>query len=237
MIILGDCLEEIKKIESNSIDLIITDPPYGISKESFFKNSSDSLPQNLKTKYCSHNIDFGYWDKEDLDLTTLFSEYYRVMKSGATLIFFYDVWKSNLIKLEAEKNKFKQPRVGIWLKTNPVPINSKVNYLSNSKEFFFTFVKDKKPTFNSEYDNGIYTYPLCHGKERLQHPTQKPLNLFIDLIQKHSNVGDVVLDTFSGVGTTAEAAYKTSRKFICIERDEKYFEIMKKRVEEFSLGS
>ena len=77
----------------------------------------------------------------------------------------------------ADKYKFKQGRVCIWQKTNPVPINSKLNYLSNANEYFFSFIKDKKPTFNSEYDNGLYKYPICHGKERLNHPTQKPLEI------------------------------------------------------------
>jgi site-specific DNA-methyltransferase (adenine-specific) len=121
-------------------------------------------------------------------LNLLFKEYYRVLKKGGTVIFFFDIWKSNIIKEVAELNKFKQPRIGQWV-NNPVPINSN-NYLSNSIEYFFTFVKGGKPTFNSIYDNGIYKYPLCHGKQRFDHPTQKPLELIKDLVRKHSNEGD-----------------------------------------------
>jgi len=166
-------------------------------------------------------------------LDTLFKEYHRVLRKGGTLILFYDVWKSTMIKDFAVKYKFKQPRVGQWLKNNPVPVNSKTNYLSNCSEYFFSFVKDKNPTFNSEYDNGIYNFPLCHGKERLEHPTQKPLGLIKNLILKHSNSGDIVLDTFSGTSTTAIACLETNRKFICIERDENYYEISKNRIESF----
>lgn len=115
------------------------------------------------------------------------------MRKGGTLIIFYDIWKSSIIKNIADKYNFKQPMVCQWLKTNPVPINSKLNYLSNSSEYFFTFVKGGKPTFNSIYDNGVYMYPICHGKERYNHPTQKPLQLISDLILKHSNECDVVL--------------------------------------------
>ncbi|WP_248785824.1 site-specific DNA-methyltransferase, partial [Escherichia coli] len=93
---------------------------------------------------------------------------------------------SKNIKDVATKYGFKQPRVCQWVKTNPVPINSKKNYLSNAIEFFFTFVKTKKRVFNSIYDKGIYNYPLCHGKERTSHPTQKPLALIENLITKHS---------------------------------------------------
>ena len=147
---------------------------------------------------------------------------------------FYDIWKSSDIKNAAMLSKFKQPRVGAWIKNNPVPINSKSNYLSNAVEFFFTFVKSGKPTFNSKYDNGFYNYPLCHGKERYDHPTQKPLNLIKDLIEKHSNEGDLVLDSFAGTGTTAHAAFLLNREFIVIEKEEKYFKIIKKRLEELN---
>ena len=116
-------------------------------------------------------------------------------------------------------------------------INSKYNYLSNAAEYFFTFVKDKNATFNSKYDNGVYNYPLCHGKERLSHPTQKPLGLIKDLIEKHSNIGDLVLDTFSGTGTTAEASILTNRRFICIERDETYYKLSLERVKHLQYKS
>lgn len=227
MLILDDCFNYLSKIEDNSIDLILTDPPYDISKKSGF--SSGKL-----SKFTQISIDFGYWDTE-IDLDKLFKEYYRVLRKGGTLIIFYDIWKSNMIKDFANKYKFKQPRVGQWLKNNPVPVNSKINYLSNCSEYFFTFVKDKNATFNSEYDNGIYNFPLCHGKERLEHPTQKPLGLIKSLILKHSKEGDLVLDTFSGTGTTAVACTETDRKFICVERDEKYYQLSKSRLEQINV--
>ena len=227
MLILDDCFNYLSKIEDNSIDLIITDPPYDISKKSGF--SSGKL-----SKFTQISIDFGYWDTE-IDLDKLFKEYYRVLRKGGTLIIFYDIWKSNMIKDFANKYKFKQPRVGQWLKNNPVPVNSKINYLSNCSEYFFTFVKDKNATFNSEYDNGIYNFPLCHGKERLEHPTQKPLGLIKSLILKHSKEGDLVLDTFSGTGTTAVACIETDRRFICVERDEKYYQLSKSRLEQINV--
>lgn len=232
MLILGDCLVEVSKIEKESIDLILIDPPYLISKNSNFKNYSKDTNKELVTKYGKISIDFGEWDKEEIDWNSLFSEFNRILKKGGTLIIFYDIWKSSELKQFAEKFKFVQPRVCCWNKTNPVPINSKVNYLSNANEFFFTFVKGSKPTFNSEYDNGIYRYPLCHGKERFDHPTQKPLNLIKDLIEKHSKIGDVVLDCFAGTGTTGHASLLTSRSYILIERDINYYDIMKNRIEQ-----
>jgi site-specific DNA-methyltransferase (adenine-specific) len=229
MLINDDCLNHIGQIPDKSINLILIDPPYIISKESHFKNISKISDPFLVTKY-NMSIDFGEWDKVDMDWNFLFKEYYRMLKTGGTLIMFYDIWKSNVIKEAAETSKFKQPRICQWQKSNPVPINSKINYLSNAVEYFFTFIKGKNPTFNSEYDNGVYKYPICHGKERTKHPTQKPLSLIKDLIEKHSNPGDLILDTFAGSGTVGHACILTGRDFILIEKNQEYFEILEKRL-------
>ena len=138
-IICGDCFDYLPNILDNSIDLILIDPPYLISKDSNFKKSSESTPQDMKTKY-NISIDFGNWDRESFDFDFLFSHFYRILKNGGTLLIFYDVWKSTELKRLSDKFKFKQPRVCSWVKSNPVPINSKINYLSNSTEYFFTFV-------------------------------------------------------------------------------------------------
>jgi site-specific DNA-methyltransferase (adenine-specific) len=94
-------------------------------------------------------------------------------------------------------------------KSNPQPLNSSVNYLTNCREIALVGIKKSKPTFNSKYDNGIYSFPY---KNRF-HPTQKSLLLFEELIKKHSNENDVVLDTFLGAGTTAIACKNTKRRF------------------------
>lgn len=228
-IILGDCFDILLKLDDNSIDLILVDPPYLISKDSNFKKSSQTADENLKRKY-NISIDFGNWDKSELDWDFLFTQWKRILKKGGTLLIFYDIWKANDLKEQAEKIGLRQPRVACWVKTNPVPINSKINYLSNAAEYFFTFVKGGKPTFNSEYDNGFYRHPICHGKERLDHPTQKPLNLIRELIKKHSSPGDLILDNFAGTSTTAEACILEDRKFIMIEKDEHYFKLGSDRI-------
>ena len=222
-IILGDCFENLSKIKSKSIDLILTDPPYNISKVSNF-NRWDS-------KFGTISYEFGDWDT-NIDFDILFSEYKRVLKPGSALIIFYDIWKCDILKELGEKYKFRQPRVCQWVKNNPTPVNSKFNYLSNSIEFFFSFTKGKNATFNSSYDKGIYNYPICHGKERSEHPTQKPIELFKSIIKKHSNEGDIILDTFGGSGTTAVAAIETNRNYILMEKDEKYHQISETRIKQ-----
>ena len=232
MLILGDCLEKLRDITSDSVNLILIDPPYIISKSSNFKNYSKEANRDMITKYGSISIDFGDWDKVRLDWESLFLQFSRILKNGGTIIIFYDIWKAGELKEVATKFKFKQPRVCCWNKSNPVPINSKVNYLSNANEYFFTFVKGSNPTFNSKYDNGHYKHPICHGNERYQHPTQKPLSLITELIEKHSNPGDLVLDCFAGTGTTGHASILSGRDYILIENDKVYFGIIQSRIEQ-----
>ena len=224
-IINDDCFNVLPKIKDNSINLILTDPPYIISKKSHFTSG-------ISNKFNKISIDFGDWDKESINMDLLFQEYYRLLKPGGTLIIFYDIWKCNELKLFG--NKFKQHRIGQYVKNNPTPINSKVNYLSNAIEYFFTFTKGKNPTFNSSYDKGIYNYPLCHGKERTEHPNQKPLSLFKSLIEKQSKENDLILDTFGGSGTTAIASIETNRNYILVERDINYYNIALERIQQLT---
>ena len=125
---------------------------------------------------------------------------------------------------------FSQIRFIEWIKTNPQPINSSVNYLTNCREIALLGIKKSKPTFNSKYDKGIYHHPLQGGKNRF-HPTQKSLPLFEELINKHSNPGDLVLDCFAGSATTAIAAMNTDRRFTGCELDEEYFNKSIERIE------
>jgi site-specific DNA-methyltransferase (adenine-specific) len=150
-------------------------------------------------------------------------EYYKKLKIGGTIIIFFDLWKISYLKELLEKYKFKQIRFIEWIKTNPQPLNSNINYLTNCREIALLGIKGSKPTFNSKYDNGIYSFPLQGGKNRF-HPTQKSLNLFQELILKHSKEDDIILDTFLGSGTTAIACKKTNRKFKGCEISKEYYD-------------
>lgn len=262
-----DGLSYLSSIENNSIDLILTDPPYIISQDSGmdkhynavkeneqkgikyvktedewleYKNNNNIISEKgeLETqkenylrygtiygkKYCVRT-DYGEWDKNFTmdDMDAFIGEYYKKLKKGGTMIVFFDLWKITDLKQLMEKNKFKQIRFIEWIKTNPQPLNSKVNYLTNCREIALLGIKGTKPTFNSQYDNGIYMYPLQGGKNRF-HPTQKSLPLFEDIIKKHSNENDVVLDTFLGSGTTAIAAKNTNRQFKGCEISKEYYD-------------
>lgn len=282
-------LEFLKTVKSNSIDLVLTDPPYITSRETGMDKWVDHVAKqdkagakNIKTieewnqyktledwhkfllncekkkerhvKYWASKYaemkenylkygsiygkkyavktDYGEWDSQ-FTLETLnefVSEFYRVLRKGGTAIIFFDLWKITDLKQMLETNKFKQHRFIEWVKTNPQPINSSRNYLTNCREIALSGVKGGSPTFNSKYDKAIYEFPLQGGKDRF-HPTQKSLPLFEALIKKHSNEGDTILDPFAGSATTAVAAKKLGRSFVGCELDEEFFKKSVDRIE------
>lgn len=220
------CFEFLKSLQDNSVDLVLIDPPYEVSRDTNFASGNKKGTDVDRFRV---SMDFGDWDKCFTGLSEVCREAYRVLRSGGTMICFYDLWKITDLKNYLEEARFKQIRFIEWIKTNPVPINSKINYLTNAREIALTAVKVGKATFNSVYDNGVYEesgelykFPICHDKGRF-HPTQKPLDLISELIKKHSNEGDVVLDCFSGSGTTAVACIETNRNFIGCELSEEYY--------------
>lgn len=223
-----NCFDFLPKIETNSVDLVCIDPPYEVSRETNFQSGEETGKDTDRFRV---SMDFGDWDNIFFGLDTVIKECYRILKPNGTLICFYDLWKISILKKYFENAGFKQIRFIEWLKTNPVPINSKINYLTNAREIAISGVKKNKPTFNSEYDNGIYKHPICHDKGRF-HPTQKPLALIEELITKHSNEGDVVLDCFAGSGTCALAAYNQNRNFIGCEINKEYYEKAIQRLSE-----
>ena len=215
------CLDLLDRLEDNSVDLILIDPPYEISRKEGINISSGG-----SKKYHKYLMDYGEWDYNFDYLDLVIDEAYQKLKKGGTLICFYDVYKISYLKEYMENSKFKQIRMVEWIKTNPVPLNCKGNYMNNCREVALTGVKGGKPTFNNggKASKGMYAYPICRDKGRF-HPTQKPLALIEELIKIHSNDGDIILDCFSGSGTTAVATLKVggNRKFIGCELDENFY--------------
>lgn len=225
-----DCFDLLPKIKKGSVDLILIDPPYEISRPTNFQSGKETGRDVDRFRI---SMDFGEWDKNFSGLDMVIKEGYQLLREGGTFISFYDLWKIETLKNLFEKNGYKQVRFIEWLKTNPVPINSKINYLTNAREIAVSAIKKSKPTFNSSYDNGLYHYPICHDKGRF-HPTQKPVELITELIMKHSNEGDLVLDCFAGSGTTAIATELTGRQFVGCEIDKNYFIQAEKRIQQFN---
>jgi len=222
------CLDFLPTIEDKSVNLVLIDPPYTISRATGLGHCGEKGVERFKMSY-----EFGEWDNEIFVLDKVMEECHRILVPGGTLICFYDLWKIETLKKWIEDAKFKQLRFIEWVKTNPVPINSKINYLTNSREIALTATKGSKPTFHSKYDKGIYEFGICHERDRF-HPTQKPLNLLKALITKHSNEGDLVLDCFAGSASCAVACHDTSRSFIGCELDETYYTKATERIQKLN---
>lgn len=225
----------LSSIEDNSVSFVLTDPPYIISKKSGMQSLLESGGSSEKygTKY-AFQTDYGDWDKNYTidDLRNAIKHFYRILKPGGSCVIFFDLWKLETLSNCLKDIGFSKLRMIEWLKTNPVPVNSKVTYLNNAREIAISCIKGSNATFNNSYDNGVYQYPSYSGKERF-HPTQKPISLFEDLILKHTNKGDVVVDPYAGSGTTYCACLKTDRVCISCEPNEEYFLKTKNRIKNY----
>ncbi len=216
-------------LDKGSVDLILTDPPYTISRETGFSKFKTGVPR------FAVSMDFGKWDHQKIDLKEFTEACYDVLRVGGTAIIWYDVWKISDVEKAMQEAGFKMLRLIIWQKTNPVPLNQSASYLSNSREVAVVGVKGGKPTFRDLYDNGVYEYPIPrHGGQKL-HPTQKPIELFNELVRKHSNKGDLVIDPFMGSGTTGVAAIENGCYFKGCDIDKTYAERAYQRIKKIKI--
>ena len=220
----ADYRDFLQSLEKNSVDLVLTDPPYAVSRRTGFSSVRKGVQR------FAVSMDFGEWDQRQIDLAAFAHETYRVLRRGGTAIVWYDLWKISHLHAALADAGFRMLRLIVWNKTNPVPLNSRCTYLSNSREVAVVGVKGGSPTFHSAYDSGNYSYPIPrHGGKRI-HPTQKPVDLFRELIGKHSNSGDIVIDPFLGSGTTAVAALREGRMFAGCDIDESYIQAARNRM-------
>ncbi len=226
-ILRGDSRDVIKRIPDNSVDFILTDPPYNLGQ-----HSTGNIPLPGRT---AMNNDVAKWDMIDFNPEEWADEFIRILKPTGNLFIFTSYnqlgrWYNCL------DHKFDTSNFMIWHKTNPAPKIFKAGFL-NSCEMIFT-CWNKKHTWNfisqAEMHNFIES-AICMKPERLsnpKHPTQKPVAILKKMIEIASNENDIIFDPFMGVGSTGVAALALNRRFIGIEIDDIYFEAAKKRIEE-----
>ncbi len=227
---LGDCLELMKAIPSGSVDMILCDLPYGTTQ-----NAWDSI----------------------IPLKSLWAEYERIAKETAPIVLTAaQPFTSVLVSSNLAHFKYEW----IWEKDNGTGfLNAKKQPLRNHEEILVFYrkqcvynpqMREGKPyvakagTKSSNYGKQVDVvttntgerYPLTvvrftRDKSKV-HPTQKPVSLWEYLIKTYTNTSDLVLDNCAGSGTTAVACIKTNRRFICIEKEPKYYEVMTNRINE-----
>ena len=223
----GDCLESMKTIESGSVDLILTDPPYNLGL--FMQNREVGLMRMRDNYFGSagwDNLEYSQW----IDyMGQMFNESDRVLRHGGAMIVFMAVIKVETIVRLAQDHGFYYKTTGTWHKLNPMPRNMNLHYVNSTESWIYLIHGGRTGTFNN---NGKVLHDFMETSvtpqsERLfgKHPTQKPLELMRGFVDTLTNPGDLVVDPFMGSGSTGVAAQSLGRRFTGIELDKGYFEI------------
>lgn len=206
----NDCFTVFPQIEAGSVDLVLTDPPYGITGLAW-----DVVP----------------------DLDKLFTETRRVLKpDGIAVMTANQPFTTQLIL--AGRKYFSRWYCRVWVKSrNSNPRQVKLRPLPIHEDVIIFY--NSLGTYNPQnWTKGDYSYEemryptsvMYHDSIRAPHPTQKPVSLFEDLIRTYSNEGDHILDPFMGSGTTGVAAFNTCRSFIGVEKEKIYFDMCTNRL-------
>lgn len=222
----GDCFELLKNIPDNSIDLIITDPPYDVNVNHDGGNLYHSKGFNKSNEeLVNAKIDKGYdieeFGKEILRVLKHINIYFFCNKKQIPEYFNFYVGKHNCLF-----------EIIIWNKNNALPTyNGK--YLTDSEYCLYFFEPGYKLCHPETYDAAktVYYQPInATDKKLYEHPTIKPLNIIENLIVNSSKEGEVILDPFMGSGTTGVACRMHKRDFIGIELDKHFYEIAENRI-------
>jgi site-specific DNA-methyltransferase (adenine-specific) len=244
-IILGDALKVLKTIPDNSVDLVFADPPYNMSKKN-----------GLAWKYSKHVTMQESWDMFSKDEYFNFNrewlaECFRVLKQGGSLWVsgsFHNIYQTGFIIQEFHPD-IKINNSIVWFKPNAQP-NITCRFFTESTEHLIWATKNennKKWKFNYQWTKdkiedslnpkgkqtrNVWSIPLTPKKEKWagSHPTQKPFELLKRIILSCTDEGDIVLDPFTGSGTTNVVAKYYGRNSIGIEVNEGYMDIIKKRL-------
>jgi len=242
-IIQGNCIEKLKQLPDKTIDLIFADPPYNLQLKNELYRPNQTKVEGV----------FDDWDKFDsMQEYDKFTEQWlkeckRVLKDNATIWVigsYHNIFRVGAI---LQNLGFWILNDILWIKTNPMPnfkgtrfnnAHETMIWASKNKESKYTFHYKSLKVFNDDLQMRSDWYiPICSGEERIKfngqkaHSTQKPEELLYRVILASSNVGDLVLDPFSGSGTTAAIAKKLNRNYIGIEKEEFYVGIANERLE------
>lgn len=212
-LIQGDCLGLLSNIQDHTIDLILTDPPYGINYQSSrVKDKSKRFPKILNDE----KPFIGFIKHIDRILS---------QKGGAFIFTRWDVQQKFIDELKL--NRLNPKNIIIWDKVAHGMGDLRRSFGSRYESIIF--VSKPEFRFNGKRPTDIVQFARVPAS-KLTHPNEKPVLLLEYLIKKCSKENDVVLDCFMGSGSTGVACLNTNRKFIGFEIDDKYFHIAKDRI-------
>ena len=217
-LIKGDCLEVMKRIEDNSIDLVVTDPPYKCISGG--KPNKKGQPSGMLSKN-----DGKIFKHNDIKPEVWIKEVYRILKEESQCYIMTNTLNMENYLRICRETGFKLHNILVWKKNNVTPSRW---YMKNA-EFTLFLRKGKAKTINNVGSKMVHEFDNIIGNKK--HPTEKPIDLMKLYIENSSNEKDIVLDPFMGGGSTGIACVDVNRKFIGLELDEKYFEIAKERID------
>ena len=242
-IIYGDCIEILKTLPNNSIDLVFADPPYNLQ----LKNDLTRPENNTKVDAVNDKWDkFSSFHDYDNFTKNWLSECKRILKPNGTIWVIGSYHNIFRVGFYLQELNFWILNDVIWRKSNPMP-NFKGTRFTNAHETLIWASKSEDSKFTFNYNamkslNGDkqmrsdWELPICSGSERLKingvklHSTQKPESLLSRVILSSTNVNDIILDPFLGSGTTAAVAKRYKRNWIGIEKEKKYISEANKRI-------
>ncbi|WP_448528485.1 DNA methyltransferase [Raineya sp.] len=241
-IVQGDCVELLKKLPDNSVDLIFADPPYNLQL-----NGELFRPNQTKVDAVNDEWDkFDSFQSYDEFCLQWLSECRRVLKNTGSIWVigtYHNIFRIGAIM---QNLGFWLLNDIVWIKSNPMP-NFKGTRFNNAHETLIWATKSENSNYTFHYHSmkvlnddlqmrSDWHIPICQGEERIKvngkkaHSTQKPEELLYRVIISTSNVNDIVLDPFSGSGTTAAVAKRLGRKFLGFEREEFYIQVANERL-------
>ena len=241
-IIKGDCIEALKEMPENSIDLIFADPPYNLQLHGDLYRPNQTRVDGVDDKWDQ----FSSFEEYDQFTNDWLKACKRVLKKDGTIWVigsYHNIFRVGKIMQDLG---FWTLNDIVWIKTNPMP-NFRGTRFNNAQETLIWAAKSQKSRYTFHYKSmkafgddkqmrSDWYIPICNGKERIKlngekaHSTQKPEALLYRVIVATSNPGDVVLDPFMGSGTTGAVAKKLGRNFIGIEKEDFYIKIANERI-------
>ena len=231
-LVMGDCLDKMKSLEDDSVDLVLTDPPYNLG---LFMQDREAGIMRMRENY------FGTagWDDLEYDqwvdyMGQMFDESARVLRKGGAMVVFMAVIKVETIVRLAQEHGFYYKTTGTWHKLNPMPRNMNLHFINSTESWVYLIHGARTGTFNNDGKamHDFVETSVTPKSERAygKHPTQKPLALMEHFVRTLTNPGDMVLDPFMGSGSAGVAALNLGRRFTGIELDETYFDIARNRM-------
>lgn len=238
---LGDCIDGMRGLADKSVDHIIDDPPYSKHVHGCGRRGSTGYEGDGSKSAISRNRDLGFAHLSTSDMTALAEQYGRLAKRW--VLVFSDTESSHLWREALSRFGLEYVRTMYWHKIGSTPqftgdrpavaveaitacasMDTAREWLEEVVAITLCHPKGRKK-WNGGGKHGLYPFPIVlnrGGRDERMHPTQKPIDLMLDLVADFTNPGDLVLDSHAGSGTTGAACIELGRDFMGWERDEKH---------------